>query len=100
MVSFKAARSDLGPRMVKGALYTYVRPEETRETELLVVSKTAMRDVGIQDGEEKAEEFRQLVSGNKIYWDEATEQGIYPWAQCYGGTRLYIVYSQLHLTAT
>ena len=84
--SHKAPRKTLGPRMVKGALYTYVRPEESKEPELLAVSERAMRDIGIKPGEEKTEEFKQLVAGNKFFWDESTEKGIYPWAQCYGGT--------------
>ena len=83
--SHKAKREELGPRMVKGALFTYVRPEETKESELLGVSKRAMKDIGLREGEEKTKEFRDLVAGNKIMWDPETESGIYPWAQCYGG---------------
>lgn len=45
-----------------------------------------MRDLGIKTGEEKTDDFRQLVAGNKLYgWDEEKLQGGYPWAQCYGG---------------
>lgn len=84
--SHKAPRLGLGPRMVKGALYTYVRPEETEKPELLGVSRTAMRDIGLKEGEEKTEEFKSMVAGNKIFWDIENETGIYPWAQCYGGT--------------
>ena len=84
--SFKAPRQALGPRMVKGALYTYVRPEQIEDPEILGVSKRAMKDIDLREGEEETEEFKQLVSGNKIMWDEKTEEGIYPWAQCYGGT--------------
>ena len=83
--SHKAARDDLGPRMVKGALYTYVRPEETQNPELLGVSQTAMKDLGLVGGQENTEEFRNVVAGNKFFWDNETEEGIYPWAQCYGG---------------
>ena len=83
--SHKATREDLGPRMVKGALYTYVRPEETEDSELLSVSRTAMKDIGLIDGQENTEEFKETVAGNKIFWDNETEEGIYPWAQCYGG---------------
>ena len=72
--------------MVKEALYTYVRPEESKEPELLAVSERAMRDIGLKPGEEKTEEFKQLVAGNKFFWDEKSGEGIYPWAQCYGGT--------------
>jgi uncharacterized protein YdiU (UPF0061 family) len=83
--SHEAPRKQLGPRMVKGALYTYVRPEEVKEPELLAVSHQAIRDIGLKEGEEKTEEFKQLVAGNKIMWDPETQTGIYPWAQCYGG---------------
>lgn len=71
--------------MVKGALYTFVRPEGTKDSELLCVSKAAMRDIGLMEGVENTNEFKELVAGNKIFWDEKTGEGIYPWAQCYGG---------------
>ena len=83
--SHRAARGDLGPRMVKGALFTYVRPEEIKDPELLGISRNAMRDIGLKDGEQNTEEFKDVVAGNKFYWDDKTEEGIYPWAQCYGG---------------
>lgn len=84
--SHKAPRRDLGPRMVKGALYTYVRPERSEEPELLAVSKAGLRDIGLREGEEKTDEFKELVAGNKLLdWDEEKGEGIYPWAQCYGG---------------
>lgn len=83
--SDKASREDLGPRMVKGALYTYVRPEKTENPELLGISRNGMRDIGLRGGEEKTQDFKQLMVGNRIFWDEGTQTGIYPWAQCYGG---------------
>lgn len=83
--SHNAPREKLGPRMVKGALFTYVKPESVREPELLGVSQRAMEDIGLKSGEEESEDFRATVAGNKIYWDGGTESGIYPWAQCYGG---------------
>lgn len=76
--SHNAPREDLGPRMVKGALYTFVRPEETSELELLGVSPAAIHDIGLRPGEENKTEFKALVAGNKIYWDPSTEEGIYP----------------------
>jgi serine/tyrosine/threonine adenylyltransferase len=82
--SHKADRRELGPRMVKGALYTYVRPEPAKEPELLGVSERAMRDIGIKKGEEETQDFKEFVAGNKIFWEEE-KGGIYPWAQCYGG---------------
>ena len=83
--SHKAPREELGPRMVRGALYTYVRPEETQDPELLSVSRNAMNDIGLKEGEECSKDFKDMVAGNKIFWDVKTEEGIYPWAQCYGG---------------
>ncbi|EQL35507.1 hypothetical protein BDFG_02729 [Blastomyces dermatitidis ATCC 26199] len=82
--SHNAPREALGPRLVKGALFTYVRPEPTDRPELLSVSPQALKDIGLKDGEEKTAQFRDLVSGNKIFWDKENG-GIYPWAQCYGG---------------
>ena len=84
--SHKASRETLGPRLVKGALYTYVRPEITQSPELLAVSERAMKDLGLKPGEEQTEEFKQVMAGNLIIaWSEETRKGIYPWAQCYGG---------------
>ena len=83
--SFKARRKELGPRLVQGALYTYVKPEEKERSELYGVSERAMRDIGLKPTEEQTADFQKLVSGNKIMWDPETEKGIYPWAQCYGG---------------
>ena len=83
--SYNASRKDLGPRMVKNALYTLVRPEEKEDPELYGVSHQAMRDIGLKSGEEATDSFRNLVSGNKIFWNPESKEGIYPWAQCYGG---------------
>ena len=83
--SHKASRRELGPRRVRGALYTYVRPEKRKNTELLAVSHRAMRDLGLKDGEDQTREFKELMAGNRIEWKEETGTGIYPWAQCYGG---------------
>lgn len=94
--SHKATRAKLGPRMVKGALFTYVRPETVENSELLGVSPRAMRDLGIKEGEQDTEDFKAMVAGNKIVtWDEETGEGIYPWAQCYGGE-----YSRVSLSTT
>ncbi|KKZ59199.1 hypothetical protein EMCG_05447 [[Emmonsia] crescens] len=86
--SHNAPREALGPRLVKGALFTYVRPEPTDQPELLSVSPRALRDIGLKDGEEKTAQFRDLVSGNKIFWDKENG-GVYPWAQCYGGEKIH-----------
>lgn len=82
--SHQAPRQKLGPRMVREALYTYVRPEPTEDPELLAVSRAALRDIGLADSEANSEELKEVVAGNKFYWDEENG-GIYPWAQCYGG---------------
>lgn len=92
--SHNAPRANLGPRIVKDALYTFVRPEQTEEPELLGISQTAVRDIGLREGEEKSKEFKNLIAGNKIFWDNESAEGIYPWAQCYGGTLSARVSSQ------
>lgn len=83
--SHKASRRELGPRRVRGALYTYVRPEEGKNAELLAISHRAMRDLGLKEGEDETHAFKELMAGNRIDWKEETGTGIYPWAQCYGG---------------
>ncbi|KAF1810930.1 UPF0061-domain-containing protein [Eremomyces bilateralis CBS 781.70] len=84
--SHSAPRSNLGPRLVKGAFYTFVRPEGVESPELLGVSKAALRDIGIAESEVDNPEFQEAVAGNKtLTWDEEKQEGIYPWAQCYGG---------------
>ena len=82
--SHKAPRETLGPRIVKGGLYTFVRPESVDEPELLGVSPRAMEDIGLKAGEERTPQFQAVVAGNEFFWDEQNG-GIYPWAQCYGG---------------
>lgn len=83
--SHAAPRQKLGPRLVRNALYTYVRPSPTSSPELLGVSAAALHDLGLSPSEETSEELAAVVAGNKILWDEETKEGIYPWAQCYGG---------------
>lgn len=85
--SHKAPREDLGPRQVRNALFTWVRPETQQDPELLAVSPAAMRDLGLAPSEAETDEFKQTVVGNKIHgWDAETLSGPgYPWAQCYGG---------------
>lgn len=84
--SHKTPRDEIRPRQVKEALFTWVRPEESKEPELLGVSPTALKDLGIEEGEEKTEEFKETVAGNRLLgWDAEKGEGGYPWAQCYGG---------------
>lgn len=84
--SHKTPRDEIRPRMVRDALFSWVRPEHQENPELLAVSPAALRDLGIKADEPAADEFREFVAGNKIYgWDEDKQEGGYPWAQCYGG---------------
>lgn len=84
--SHKTPRDEITPRHVQKALFTWVRPETQEEPELLATSAASLKDLGIKAGEEKTEDFRQFVAGNKLYgWDEDKLEGGYPWAQCYGG---------------
>lgn len=84
--SHKTPRDQIGPRQVRGAMFTWVRPEEQKDPELLAVSPAALRDLGISPDEAKTDEFRQFVAGNRLYgWDYEKMEGGYPWAQCYGG---------------
>ncbi|GAB1313044.1 Selenoprotein O [Madurella fahalii] len=85
--SHKTPRDQIGPRQVRGALFTWVRPEIQKDPELLAVSPAAMRDLGLALSEAETEEFKQTVVGNMIQgWDSETLSGPgYPWAQCYGG---------------
>lgn len=84
--SHKTPRDQLGPRQVRGALFTWVRPEQQKDPELLAVSPAALRDLGIKKDEATTQDFGEFVAGNRIYgWDEDKLDGGYPWAQCYGG---------------
>lgn len=84
--SHNTPREQIGPRQVNGALYTWVRPQQVKDPELLAVSPAALLDIGINAEEAKTEEFRQFVVGNRLYgWDYEKNEGGYPWAQCYGG---------------
>ena len=87
--SHKAERKLLGPRLVKNASYTFVRPDPFEKNELLGVSKNALRDLAIDPASVETDEFNETVSGNRIITLEGKEEpddnDIYPWAQCYGG---------------
>ncbi|KYK55775.1 hypothetical protein DCS_07739 [Drechmeria coniospora] len=84
--SHKTPREQIRPRQVLHAAFTWVRPEQQTDPELLAVSAASLRDIGIREGEEKTDDFRQFAAGNKLYgWDEMNLEGGYPWAQCYGG---------------
>ncbi|KAK1832744.1 hypothetical protein QBC39DRAFT_433042 [Podospora conica] len=85
--SHKTPRNEIGPRQVRNAIFTWVRPERQQDPELLAVSPRAMRDLGLAQSEADTEDFKQTAAGNKIHgFDESTLSGPgYPWAQCYGG---------------
>ena len=88
--SAAAPLAKLGPRMVREALFTYVRPTPAtaKPPELLAVSPAAFRDLGLALSEADTPAFAALVAGNASYGaaaDAADAAGIYPWAQCYGG---------------
>jgi len=87
--SHKAERSKLGPRLVKNAAYTFVRPDHIARPEVLGVSKAALKDLAIDPAVIDTKEFKDVLSGNKIITleddQEPGDKDIYPWAQCYGG---------------
>ncbi len=84
--SHRTPRDQIGARQVRGALFTWVRPEAQTDPELLAVSPAAMRDLGLAPSEAATDAFRQTVAGNRLWgWDEEKQAGGYPWAQCYGG---------------
>ncbi|KAJ9149959.1 UPF0061-domain-containing protein [Pleurostoma richardsiae] len=84
--SHKTPRDQILPRQVRGAAFTWVRPEQQKDPDLLAISPAALRDLGLKPEEAETEEFRQTVAGNRLHgWDEVAQTGGYPWAQCYGG---------------
>lgn len=90
--SHSADRRELGPRMVRNAAFTYVRPEPIEKPELLAVSKAALKDLNIDPASVESDpEFKEVVAGNKIMTidgkDQPSDEDIYPWAQCYGGSQ-------------
>ena len=80
-------RRKLGPRLVKNAAFTYVRPETFEKTELVGVSQTALKDLALDPVSTKDEDFKDTVAGRKIITidGEPKDDDVYPWAQCYGG---------------
>ena len=82
-------RKKLGPRLVKNAAYTFVRPDPYEKNELVGVSKAALRDLSIDPNSTQSDDFKDTVSGKRIITLEdgkdPGEKDVYPWAQCYGG---------------
>ncbi|KAK9455116.1 hypothetical protein V1511DRAFT_499511 [Dipodascopsis uninucleata] len=74
-------RGLLKPRMVRNAVFTYVKPDthDMDKVHLLAVSRRAMDDLGLQWSESTTDEFKEFVVGNKIFSEHC------PWAQLYGG---------------
>jgi len=62
-------------RPVKSALFTWVAPEKNENSQLLVTSWKAVKDLGLNAEEVKTEDFLNLMSGNKIYEEH------YPWGK-------------------
>lgn len=87
--SHNEERQKLGPRLVREAAYTYVRPTSFDKTELVGVSKAALRDLAIDPAAVETDDFKDTVAGKKIITledgKEPNDTAIYPWAQCYGG---------------
>ncbi|KAF7195655.1 Protein adenylyltransferase SelO, mitochondrial [Pseudocercospora fuligena] len=87
--SHKAERKQVGPRLVKSAAYTFVRPDPFKKSELVGVSKAALKDLAIDPASVETDDFKKTVAGEQIVTiDQDKEPGdndIYPWAQCYGG---------------
>lgn len=84
--SHATPRERFVPRQVRGALFTWVRPEPQRDPDLLAVSAAALRDLGLRPAEAAADGFAHFAAGNSLLgWDEDRLDGGYPWAQCYGG---------------
>lgn len=88
-VSHAAERSKLGPRLVKNAAYTFVRPDPFKKSELVGVSKAALKDLAIDPASIDTEDFKDTVAGNKMITIDGEkgpeDEDVYPWAQCYGG---------------
>ncbi|EME86307.1 uncharacterized protein MYCFIDRAFT_161927 [Pseudocercospora fijiensis CIRAD86] len=87
--SHKAERKQLGPRLVKSAAYTFVRPDPFKKSELVGVSKAALKDLAIDPASVETDDFKKTVAGEQIVTidqdKEPDDDDIYPWAQCYGG---------------
>ncbi|KAI1210561.1 UPF0061-domain-containing protein [Annulohypoxylon truncatum] len=84
--SHKTPRDQIGPRQVRDALFTWVRPQPITDPHLLAISPAALRDLNILPGTETTPDFVNTVAGNKLQgWDSEKLEGGYPWAQCYGG---------------
>jgi serine/tyrosine/threonine adenylyltransferase len=74
--SHKAPRGKLLPEIVRGGLYTYVRPTKVEDPELLAVSPAALKDLGIAEEATKGAEFLEVVSGNRILgWEDVPDGG-------------------------
>lgn len=84
--SHKTPREQITPRQVRSGLFTWVRPEQQKDPELLAVSPAALRDLDIKASEILSHDFRNFAVGNTLLgWDESKLTGGYPWAQLYGG---------------
>lgn len=66
-------------RQVPGACYSYVNPKPVSEAALIAWSEEVSSLLGIQIQGDHAEEWLEILSGNK------NVSGFKPYAQCYGG---------------
>ncbi|KAK4205628.1 hypothetical protein QBC40DRAFT_270537, partial [Triangularia verruculosa] len=85
--SHNTPRDEIGPRQVRGGLFTYVRPERQQNYELLAISPAAFKTLNLSLSEAETPEFQETVVGNKLWeWDGKDEKNRnYPWSQNYGG---------------
>ena len=66
-------------RQVTKACFSYVSPKQTKNPEVLHVSKEMAASLGISDKELHSEEFKNIFTGNAVL------ENSQPYAMCYGG---------------
>jgi len=66
-------------RQVTDAVYSFVNPKKTNQSEIIHVSQEMANDLGITTKETKSELFKNVFTGNQVYANTK------PYAMCYGG---------------
>lgn len=66
------------PRQVQSA-YSFVEPKNTKNPQLVAISKHVVKQIGLTEQQVNSAEFLQLFSGNGLLPD------MKPFAMCYGG---------------
>ncbi|MCL4151374.1 UNVERIFIED_CONTAM: hypothetical protein GTU68_045383, partial [Idotea baltica] len=66
-------------RQVSKACFSYVKPKQTSNPELIHVSPEMLENIGLSKAEAKSENFLSIFTGNKVL------QNTEPYAMCYGG---------------